>query len=257
MIESLDVQSVSSARQVAISSLRQQAYEMIATANDHLNKFAKEHPELTAQTVKVMEWGASALHAAAYVGVATYGGPIGVASLVAVEQAIGASLEAAIEAGADHAAASASTPEEAARFREAFFQLTGKGLLVASLVGAGKGIKAVKVKFGKPQSTKKQQYKITDDNADPSLPVGSRRSQMQPLEKYHNSPGQVDDVKFSAHALDRLMERGIPPSAVKEAILYGVQTPGNVAGRISHYDAKNNITVIMEQGKVVTARYGK
>jgi len=109
----------------------------------------------------------------------------------------------------------------------------------------------------KDPKKKEKQYKITDDNADPSLPVGSSRSQMQPLEKYNNAPGQIDGVEFSDHGLDRLMERGIPPSAVKEAISHGVKTPGNVAGRIAHYDAKNNLTIITENGRIVTARYGK
>ncbi len=146
LVESLDIQSVSSARQVAISNLRQQAYEMIATANDRLNVFAQEHPELTHYTVKVMEWGAVALHVGMYVGAGMTGGPVGIATLMAVEQAIGAGLEAAIEIGADHAAASGKTQEESIRLRESFLEMTGKGLMVAAVVGLKgmKGAKAVK-----------------------------------------------------------------------------------------------------------------
>jgi hypothetical protein len=141
LVESLDIQAIGSTRQEAISNLRHQAYQMIASANDSLNTFAREHPELTHYTVKVMAFGATALHTAAYVSAATYGGPAGIATLVTVEQAIGASLEAAIEFGAEHAAASARTPEEATRLREAFVDMAGKGLLVAAVVGVGKTVK--------------------------------------------------------------------------------------------------------------------
>lgn len=129
-------------QQAAAASLRQQAYAMLASANDSLNAFARTHPDLTHYTVKLMEWGGAALHAGAYVVAGVSGGPVGIAALIAVEQAIGASLEAAIELGADHAAASGRTADEAARLREAFIEMTGKGLIVASFVGISKGVRA-------------------------------------------------------------------------------------------------------------------
>ncbi len=59
-----------------------------------------------------------------------------------VEKAAGESLEATIELSADHAAASGKTQEESIRLRESFLEMTGKGLVVASLLGL-KGMKGV------------------------------------------------------------------------------------------------------------------
>ena len=71
-------------------------------------------------------------------------GPVGVAALMAMEHAIGASIQAAVEVGAEHAAASASTAEEGERLRVSFNQCCEKGLGFAAVLGFGKGIKAAR-----------------------------------------------------------------------------------------------------------------
>lgn len=67
----------------------------------------------------------------------------------------------------------------------------------------------------------------------------------------------IDGTDFSGHLLDRLQDRGIPISVVKEAINHGVKSDlGN--GISKYHDAKNNISVIVNnEGKVITVRYGK
>jgi hypothetical protein len=169
LIGHLGVQSISARNQAAAASLRQQAYGMLANANEQLNRFAAGHPELTAYTVKFMEWGGAALHAGAYVGAGIAGGPVGIAALMVVEQAICTSLEAAIELGADHAAASGRTVEEAAQFRESFVNMVGRGLMVASVIGVGKGVKAVGA-AGK-SSALKVKFDYTSEGAAYSLRV--------------------------------------------------------------------------------------
>ena len=76
-------------------------------------------------------------------------------------------------------------------------------------------------------------------------------------QKVRNNETLIDGIEFGGHALDRMQDRGITPSVVKEAINYGQKIEAR-SGRIKYYDAKNNITVITEKsGKVVTVRYGK
>ena len=76
-------------------------------------------------------------------------------------------------------------------------------------------------------------------------------------QKSRNAASNIDGTDFSGHSLDRLQDRGIPISVVKEAINYGVKSDlGN--GISKYHDAKNNISVIVNnEGKVITVRYGK
>ena len=76
-------------------------------------------------------------------------------------------------------------------------------------------------------------------------------------QKTRNQEIKIDGIKYSGHALDRMQDRGIYPSVVKEAIQYGEKIKlNNVI--VKYYDSKNNISIIMNNlGKVVTIRYGK
>ena len=87
---------------------------------------------------------------------------------------------------------------------------------------------------------------------------GSKNNQYnQPKNPHYQNETVIDGIEFGGHALDRMQDRGITPSVVKEAINYGQKIEAR-SGRIKYYDAKNNITVITEKsGKVVTVRYGK
>ncbi len=56
---------------------------------------------------------------------------------------------------------------------------------------------------------------------------------------------------------DQMQNRGIPPSAVKNALDTGVTSGGNTAGTTVTYDPVNNISVVTNSnGEVVTVRYG-
>ena len=70
-------------------------------------------------------------------------------------------------------------------------------------------------------------------------------------------PSNIDGIDFSGHALDRMQDRGIPISVIKETIIHGKKT--NLGEGVSkYYDIKNNISVITNtDGKVITVRYGK
>lgn len=93
------------------------------------------------------------------------------------------------------------------------------------------------------------------DDVHPSTPTGQKGSPAD-VPKGTNSPTEIGGRSYGGHALDQMQGRGIPPSAVEDAIANG-QAASQTGGRIAHYSPENNITVITENGKVVTATYGK
>jgi filamentous hemagglutinin len=94
------------------------------------------------------------------------------------------------------------------------------------------------------------------------LPMGSKYNQMnQPKNKDYqpvrNEATNINGLDYSAHAVDRMQDRGIPPSVVENTIKYGVSKP-NGGGKTSYYDSGNNVSVIVNnKGSVVTVQYGK
>lgn len=54
-----------------------------------------------------------------------------------------------------------------------------------------------------------------------------------------------------------MQNRGFTSSIVEETIQNGTSVPNKVAGRMQFYDPANNISVITEDGKVVTVMYGR
>jgi len=52
-----------------------------------------------------------------------------------------------------------------------------------------------------------------------------------------------------------MQSEGFTPSVVQDAIDYGQETIG-ASGRVAHYSADNNITVITDDGTVVTVTSG-
>ena len=68
-----------------------------------------------------------------------------------------------------------------------------------------------------------------------------------------NSPTTINGREYSAHAIDRMQGRGIPPSAVDNAIKTGTTYPTN-PGTIGYFDPVNKLRVITnsELGAVVT-----
>jgi filamentous hemagglutinin len=75
-----------------------------------------------------------------------------------------------------------------------------------------------------------------------------------PLQPVRNPPATINGRQFSGHAVDQMQNRGIPPSAVENAIQNGTTSAGNRAGTLSHSDPVNGITVITnaENGTVIT-----
>ena len=72
-----------------------------------------------------------------------------------------------------------------------------------------------------------------------------------------NMPTNIGGRDYSRHALDRMQDRGIPPSVVENTIKNGKKSPSR-DGTFSHYDSTNNVTVITNNsGGVVMVRYGK
>jgi hypothetical protein len=94
-----------------------------------------------------------------------------------MEQAIGASLEAAVEISAEHAASSASTPEEAERLRQGVYQACEKGFAVAAVFGIGKGIRSVKAGAGAAKMGSVKPHHTRDDVYIPQSKTGSSFSQ--------------------------------------------------------------------------------
>ena len=94
------------------------------------------------------------------------------------------------------------------------------------------------------------------DDVAARAPVGRRASPIE-IRPGTNAPGEIAGRPYSGHALDRMQGRGIPPSAVEDAITNG----GSVAGRggtTIHYSPGNHISVVVgRNGRVVTVGYGR
>ena len=89
-----------------------------------------------------------------------------------------------------------------------------------------------------------------EGDKDPSTPVGRRGNPIDVM------PGTNDDTNISGrdyagHAIDQMQGRGVPPSAVEDAIQNGGQSPGNKPDRIVH-TSPEGVTVVTEGGKVIT-----
>jgi hypothetical protein len=68
-----------------------------------------------------------------------------------------------------------------------------------------------------------------------------------------NAATTINKIDYSAHAIDQMQGRGIPPSVVQNAIQNGVVYPTR-EGTIGYYDSVNNVRVITSgsTGSVVT-----
>ncbi|CAB3751839.1 hemagglutinin repeat-containing protein [Paraburkholderia humisilvae] len=98
--------------------------------------------------------------------------------------------------------------------------------------------------------------------SDASLPTGSKANQFnQPknpaYQPTRNTPANIDGTDYAGHALDRMQDRGLTPSVIKNTIDNGVPTPSR-GGTTVFYDPKNNVSVVTNsEGKVITVKYGK
>jgi RHS repeat-associated protein len=95
-----------------------------------------------------------------------------------------------------------------------------------------------------------------DGDKDPSTPTGRSGNPMD-VTRGTNQPGAYEGRDYSGHAFDQMQGRGIPPSAVENAIQQGAKAPGNTPGSTTHYDAVNNVTAVTNSsGRVITVRPG-
>lgn len=90
-----------------------------------------------------------------------------------------------------------------------------------------------------------------------SAPVGRPGAPIT-IEPGTNSPAAIENRLYFGHALDRMQERGIPPSVVDDTIANGQANPGNTPGTTTYYSATNNVTVVKSNttGRIVTVRKG-
>lgn len=85
----------------------------------------------------------------------------------------------------------------------------------------------------------------------PSTPTGQRGSPIE-VKPGTNEPTNIGGRDYSGHALDRMQGRGVPPSAVENAIQNGTKSPGNTPGTTVH-TGSNGVTVVTGNGgRVVT-----
>jgi hypothetical protein len=90
--------------------------------------------------------------------------------------------------------------------------------------------------------------------AEASTPVGQRGSPMT-VQRGTNSPAEIGGRQYGGHALDEMQSEGFTPTVVEDAIAQGQSSVG-ASGRIAYYSQANNITVIVEDGRVVTVTSG-
>ncbi|MBV9470593.1 MAG: DUF4258 domain-containing protein [Abitibacteriaceae bacterium] len=84
-------------------------------------------------------------------------------------------------------------------------------------------------------------------------PVGHRGKPIR-IAPGTNSPTTINGRPFSGHALDRMQERGIPPSVVENAIQHGEPCPSSRPDTNGFNDKDNHVKVFIDPatGRVVT-----
>ena len=89
--------------------------------------------------------------------------------------------------------------------------------------------------------------------------AGSKRAPLDyaSYQEIRNESAVINRRKYTGHALDRMQDRGLMPSVVENAIQNNIGLPNKVAGRVQFYDSMNNISVVTENGEVVTILYGR
>jgi hypothetical protein len=91
----------------------------------------------------------------------------------------------------------------------------------------------------------------SEDEKPASTPIG-RRGEPIDVKLGTNRPATIGGRVFTGHATDRMQGRGVPPSAVEEAIQNGEARPGRGPGETVHIGA-NGVTVVTgSNGQVIT-----
>ena len=84
-----------------------------------------------------------------------------------------------------------------------------------------------------------------------SAPVGRRENPIK-VAPGTNQRTVIDGRLYTGHALDRMQGRGIPPSAVEEAIQHGRKAPGNTPDTTVHIGDNGVVAVTGSDGQVIT-----
>jgi RHS repeat-associated protein len=91
----------------------------------------------------------------------------------------------------------------------------------------------------------------SNGDKDPSTPTGRKGSPID-VAPGTNDPTTIDGRDYTGHALDRMQGRGVPPSAVEDAIRHGQSSPGIQPGTTVN-NGLNGVTVVTgDQGQVIT-----
>ncbi|MEO5968362.1 MAG: hypothetical protein ABIQ95_00420 [Bdellovibrionia bacterium] len=114
---------------------------------------------------------------------------------------------------------------------------------------AGVGSAAV-IGYALQEGSDSAGVEAVDGSGGAKAPVG-RRGEPIEVRPGTNEPTTIDGRKYTGHSLDRMQGRGVPPSAVEEAIRNGTSKPGKEPGTIEH--AIPGVKVITNtKGDVVT-----
>jgi hypothetical protein len=95
----------------------------------------------------------------------------------------------------------------------------------------------------------------TANSAEQTGTIVGRRGSPLDVPRGTNASATIGGRPYGGHALDEMQSEGITPSVVEDVINSG--TPrSQSSGRIAYYSPSNNITVVTENGKVVTVTSG-
>ncbi len=144
-----------------------------------------------------------------------------------------------------------------------FCSTTTTGLEIGSLIAGGYGAVKGAIAFNRLAKVPTQVAKISKLSLaqikSNNCFFGNKGFELKnpKYQKIRNNPTTIQGRSYGGHALDQMQNRGFTPSVIEETIQYGTSVPNKVAGRMQFYDSVNNISVITEDGKVVTVMYGR
>jgi hypothetical protein len=98
----------------------------------------------------------------------------------------------------------------------------------------------------------------TELTKDPSTFVG-RRGRFEPQFLNKSQRTIIYGREYSAHAIERIQQRGLTPMAIENTIKEGVVGPGRTPNEVVYFDSTNNIKVVTEStsGRVITVMFNK
>lgn len=136
-------------------------------------------------------------------------------------------------------------------------RMLGKAVDLASSVTPAKSVgKSVFLKDSTPDESgfdvkSSLRESVNNEGVHPSTPTGQRGNPLH-VKPGTNKATSIGGRDYSGHALDRMQERGIPPSAVDDAIKNGEPSSGKGPGT-TVYSGANGVTVVTGGGgRVVT-----